>query len=84
MKKYLLLLIIPFMLLTACDKSDEPQPAEPNGKTLLMYMPWSSNLTTYFYQNIKDMEACIEQMGGLSDQRVLVFLTTTDTESSLF
>lgn len=55
MKKYLLLIVIPFWFLMSCSDSDEPIPEEiRNEKTLLMYMPWSSNLTSYFYQNIKD------------------------------
>lgn len=28
-------------------------------------MPWSSNLTGYFYQNIRDMESCIDEMASL-------------------
>ena len=86
MKKYLLfLLIIPFVISTSCTDSDEPEAkVEPCGKTILMYMPWSSNLTSYFYQNIRDMESCIEELGGLSDQRVLVFISKTATDASLF
>ena len=64
-----------------CSSDLEPIPEEiRNEKTLLMYMPWSSNLTSYFYQNIKDMESCIEELGGLSDERVLVFISTSPTE----
>lgn len=55
-----------------------------NEKTLFMYLPWSSNLTGYFYQNIADMESCIEELGGLSDERVVVFISTSSTEASLF
>ena len=85
MKKYLLLIVIPFWFLMSCSDSDEPIPEEiRNEKTLLMYMPWSSNLTSYFYQNIKDMESCIEELGGLSDERVLVFISTSPTEANLF
>ena len=85
MKKYLIFLIIPFLFLTACIESDEPFIEEArNEKTLIMYMPWSSNLTSYFYQNIKDMESCIEEMGGLHNERVIVFISNTSTEASLF
>lgn len=84
MKKYLFL-IIPFLVLASCKESDEPQPEIQHcGKTILMYMPWSSNLTSYFYQNIIDMESCIENMGGLSDQRLLVFISKTAADASLF
>lgn len=85
MKKYLFLLIIPIWFIMSCSDSDEPMPEEVrNEKTLLMYMPWSSNLTSYFYQNIKDMESCIKEMGGLSNERVIVFISTSPTEASLF
>ncbi len=85
MIKRLYLLIIPFLFLTSCRNDDEPIPEEVrNEKTLLMYLPWSSNLTGYFYQNIKDMESAIEEMKGLSDEKVLVFISQTPTEASLF
>lgn len=85
MKKYILFLFIPLLLLPSCNQSNEPIPEEViNEKTLLMYMPWSSNLTSYFYQNIKDMESCIEEMGGLHNERVIVFISKTSTEASLF
>lgn len=84
-QKNILVLFITFLLLTACSESYEPaREEETNEKTLLMYMPWSSNLTGYFYQNIKDMEACIEKMGGLHNERVIVFISKTSTEASLF
>lgn len=69
MKKYLLLIVIPFWFLMSCSDSDEPIPEEiRNEKTLLMYMPWSSNLTSYFYQNGKtgaDWDSAPEQTGTL-------------------
>lgn len=85
MKKYILILLAPFLLLVSCSQSDEPLTAEVrNEKTLFMYLPWSSNLTSYFYQNIKDMETCIEEMGGLYYERVIVFISQSSTEASLF
>lgn len=30
------------------------------------------------------MESCIEELGGLSDERVLVFISTSPTEANLF
>ncbi len=86
MKKYLFILLIPLWLLVSCSNSDEPFPSAEisNGKTLIIYMPWSSNLTGYFYQNIRDMEACIERMGGIDNERVIVFISTSSAEASLF
>lgn len=85
-KKYLLLLIITIGLFPSCgDTAENTVPEDThNEKTLLMYMPWSSDLTSCFYQNIKDMEDCIKSMGGLSHERVLVFISENPTEASLF
>lgn len=85
MKNYILLIFIPFLFLTSCNQSYDPTLEEvKNEKTLFMYMPWSSNLTSYFYQNIKDMESCVEKIGGLHNERIIVFISKTPTEASLF
>lgn len=82
-------LIIPFLFIAcffvvSCSDDEPLQEEVKNQRTLFMYMPWSSNLTSYFYQNIKDMESCIEEMGGLGNDKVIVFLSETSTESILF
>ena len=56
------------------DDTDEPDPVTPPAtvsRTLLMYLPWSTDLTNYFYNNISDMKKAIEAQ-GLDGQRVLV------------
>ena len=52
-------------------------------QTLLMYMPWSGNLKPYFDINIADMEEAISD-GNLENERVLVLLSNSETEASLF
>lgn len=86
--------------LTSCEKeapvTDTPDPDEeeqietPNPiipsdteQTVFMYFPWSDNLTSYFYQNITDMENMIRK-NVLTKERVIVFLSTTSTEATLF
>lgn len=76
-----ILLVIGLSCLTSCQKEDLP-PAD-NERTLFMYLPWSTNLTSYFYQNIADMEEAIARR-GLDRERVLVFLSTSATEAELF
>ena len=84
MKKYWILPFLSLCIFTSCGEADEPALQETrNEKTLLIYMPWSSNLTSYFYQNIRDMESCIQEMGGLENERVLVFISETSSEASL-
>lgn len=69
----------------SCRNSDEPLPGDiQNDNTIFIYMPWSNNLTGFFYQNLSDMESCIESIGGLSNQKVIVFMSKTATEASLF
>jgi len=49
-----------------------------------MYLPWSSNLTNSFYQNIRDMESNICQMRGLANDRVIVLMATSPQEASMY
>ncbi len=76
-----ILLVIGLSCLTSCRK--EEIPSADNERTLFMYLPWSTNLTSYFYQNIDDMEDAISRR-GLDKERVLVFLSTSSTEAELF
>lgn len=76
-----ILLLIGLSCLTSCQK--EEIPSADNERTLFMYLPWSTNLTSYFYQNIDDMEDAISRR-GLDKERVLVFLSTSSTEAELF
>lgn len=68
--------------LFSCEK-DEPDIVTTSRKTLFMYLPWSSNLTTNFYTNISDMEECIKKR-GLKDEKVVVFMSSSSTEASMF
>ena len=48
-----------------------------------MYLPWSTNLTSYFYNNISDMEEAIQEK-GLHNERIIVFLSTSSSEAEMF
>ena len=61
------------LLFSSCEK-EENQKIEANRKTLFMYLPWSSNLTNYFYNNISDLEKCITKI-GLNNEKVIVFIS---------
>ena len=67
----------------ACS-DDEPAPApETVDRTLLMFMPWTGDLTDYLEGNVRDMEAVVARE-GLASERVLVYFATSATEASLF
>lgn len=81
MKRFLLLilLIIP-LAFTSCEQEDWPVKTD---QTLLMYLPWSSNLKSYFETNISDFESVV-QRNILKNERVVVFFCTSPTEAVLF
>ncbi len=84
MKKIFLLLFFPVICLLASCSKDDPEPTRETEKTVLMYLPWSSNLTRDFERNINDIEECIMNMRSTGDSRVLVFFSKTDSEAELF
>lgn len=79
----MILLFAVIMGLASCTKEDTnilPIYAE---QTILIYMPWSSNLISYFYANIYDIEKAFVKKNS-KNERVLVFLSTSPTEAVLF
>ena len=54
-----------------------------NRKTLFMFLPWSTDLTGYFYTNIVDIEECVSRK-GLEHERILVFMSTSSTKAAIF
>ncbi|MDD3969527.1 MAG: Clostripain family protein, partial [Proteiniphilum sp.] len=76
------LLIIVFFV--SCEKEDNKPPLPPKTEqTLFMYMPWSTNLTSHFEQNLKNFETTIEN-NILGNNRVIVFFSSSSTEATLF
>ena len=75
------ILITSIFLLSSCEKEEfEP---EFNQRTIFMYLPWSTNLTSYFYNNISDMEEAMKEKGA-QGERVIVFLSTSSSEAQMF
>ena len=84
-KVFLGWIIILSSIISSCkddDKIKEPEVIVPT-QTLLMYMPWSTNLTSFFKINIADMKDAIAD-DVLENERVIVFLATSPTKASLF
>ena len=48
-----------------------------------MYLPWSTNLTSNFKQNITDLRKVVAR-NILKNERIIVFMCTKATEASLF
>ncbi len=71
------------LILSACDNSNEPQPQEAVERTLIMYYPWSTDLTNYFIVNIDEMEEAIAESKP-GNQRVIVYFADTETTAELY
>lgn len=73
------------ILLTAChhEEKEEPQPEQHTQRTLLMFLPWASDLQWAFDSNVKMAEKNIRENGGLQGQRLLVFRSTSEYDASL-
>lgn len=81
MKRFLLLILLVVPLaFTSCEQEDWPVKTD---QTVLMYLPWSSNLKSYFETNISDFESVVER-NILKNERVVVFFCTSPTEAVLF
>lgn len=58
----LILFILSIFLFISCDKEGFKLEIN-NQRTVFMYLPWSTNLTSYFYNNISDMEEATQEKG---------------------
>lgn len=80
MKKIVILIFILSFVLVSCEKDD---PASVTEHTLFMYMPWSTDLTSYFRQNIADFETALQD-DILKNNRLIVFFCSSATEATMF
>ena len=71
----------------SCEDEEPATPPRPTPettvKTVLMYFPWASDLTSFFYKNIADMGQAVASSAGDS-VRVLVYMCTSATEAKLY
>lgn len=82
MKQLLVIALIIVLGLVSCDKDDADPVFNPedNEQTVFMYLPWSSDLTSYFYTNISDFEKVIKK-DVLKKERLLIFMSTSATNA---
>lgn len=92
LRRLLPALIAMLMLsLSACsndepDPTPDPEPPTPvvtERNTLFVYMPWASDLHSFFLNNLSDMETALEEYGP-AGQRVIVFEAQSSNSASLF
>lgn len=78
--KYILVLLLSIIFLSCRKENNEQEITE---RTVFMYLPWSTNLTSYFYDNIADLEKSIAEK-GLENEKVIVFMSTSSSEAEMF
>lgn len=79
--KRILIVFLVLIGVVAC--GDENDGENENQKTIFVYMPWSSDLTDYFYNNIADLESAIARK-GLDNERIVVFFSTSANKASMY
>lgn len=85
--KYLIKIILTILsvhFFFSCNQEDDPViSSEENQQTVLLFFPWSTNLLSYFNQNIRDFEECIINR-GLNSERVVVCISNSPTTATIF
>lgn len=71
----------------SCSNGDNPDgpdvPVTPVGQTVFMFFPWSNSLLSDFRRTVEDMQTVVAQR-SMKDERVMVFMATSEREAVLF
>ena len=81
-KVWLALLLV--LLLSGCHETLEEPTVEPTvaSRTLVVFMPWSTNMKEFFDENVAGIEQAMAQR-DLRDERVVVCIATSTTHAAL-
>lgn len=75
------------MVGVSCSNGDSPDgpdvPVTPVGQTVFMFFPWSNSLLSDFRRTVEDMQTVVAQR-SMKDERVMVFMATSEREAVLF
>lgn len=88
-KKIFDFIIATFLIVVgvSCSNGDNPDgpdvPVTPVGQTVFMFFPWSNSLLSDFRRTVEDMQTVVAQ-GSMKDERVMVFMATSEREAVLF
>lgn len=88
-KKFCSLIIATLFIVVAvsCSNGDSPDgpdvPVTPVGQTVFMFFPWSNSLLSDFRRTVEDMQTVVAQR-SMKDERVMVFMATSEREAVLF
>lgn len=71
------------MTLCSCSHGDDDGDEQLGDKTILVYMPWAGDLTSYFWTNISDMKEAYDTYAG-DKEKMVVFICTSGTKAVMF
>ena len=79
-----ILAMISILTIPSCTQDEDwMNSKKQTNQTIIMFFPWSTNLLSYFQQNIRDFSETIEK-GILKNERVIVCLSSSPTTAELF
>ena len=84
-RRFLLLLALMAsgtLMLTSCHDDEDWRVDDATEQTVIFFMPWSTNMTPYFEQNIADFETAIKN-GLLRNERVIVCISSTTQRANV-
>jgi len=78
------ILLAALLCLSACERAEDTpfDPADLPVRTVVMFMPWTENLTPNLEQNLADMHSALTR-GFLPDQRVLTLFSPSAARTLL-
>ena len=82
MRNFTLFFILTCLLLTACNDEDNNVIEHHNEQTLIIFLPWSPDMITFFERNIADFETAIEN-GILKNERVIICITSSEHRTNI-
>lgn len=68
---------------TACEKENNGPAAKEVDETIIMFFPYTENLSSAIQHNIEDFQKAIEDRGGLKNKR-LVYIKCTQMTASIY
>ena len=78
-----LLAVLAAAAFLSCSGDDAPDEAVPNEQTIVMFYPWSGNLTANFRRNVRDMSQWVSA-GRLDRERIVVCMATSATQACMY
>ena len=84
---FLPVIFIVALLMTSCsvkelDKMPEDDSVKSKNHTVIVFMPWSSNLLPYFQQNINDIARAVKEQ-KIQDSRIIIVQSVSTSETEM-